>query len=292
MSEDKKFKEVLDKAKELETTKFNDESDFNIDEYFSVLEKIGKKNNNAKNDEAEFIVEEDATSMIDPEFIAELDAKRNSVESFIRKYDPNKEITKELELKDVDRVYAISNYLLNAYIQYVNEMDFLFVLTRDETKFLNKVLVNDIDYNGDEVFNFTELFNNFWVTAQQKLVEEKDADAYTFKVSIKSILLLHHLIKGHTVKGRNKSDFNNFSNILFKIAKVNKLFNAYNIIIERIKTDRELWGAGLDEVAKLKDPEYLAQMQAHAQEAEIAYVGQGDGVKVMEVTDADLGTQQ
>jgi hypothetical protein len=46
-----------------------------------------------------------------------------------------------------------------------------------------------------------------------------------------------------------------FRDILFKIARLNKLFNAYSIIIERIKGDREMWGAALDEIAKQKEIE-------------------------------------
>jgi chemotaxis protein CheY-P-specific phosphatase CheC len=144
MSEDKKFNAALSKAEELESMDFTEEGDFNIGEYYTALEKIASQNANLKNEEAETIVSEDAESMIDEEFINELDAKKLTVENFLRKYDPNKPETQDLALEDVDRVYAISNYLLNAYIQYVNEMKFLFVFTKEEAKWLNKVLMGEI----------------------------------------------------------------------------------------------------------------------------------------------------
>lgn len=297
MSEDKNFKSALEKAEELESMDFSKSDDFKVGEYYTALEKIAKQNANYKNEEAESIVKEDAKKMISEDFIKKLEEKRKSVDDFIRKFDPNKPEVADLPIEDVDRVYAISNYLLNAYIQYVNEMEFIFVLTKDEAKWLNKVLMNEIEYNGDEVFNFTELHTNFWETVQKKLEEDKSADSYTFNVSIKSLLILHHLIKGHTVKGRT-NDFKLFTNILYKIAKVNKLFNAYNIIIERIKTDRELWGSAIDEVVKVKDPEYQHQLQEQAKQAKIAgeqkFGMPAEGIKnpeIIPITDADLGKE-
>jgi len=291
MSEDKKFQSALEKAEELESMDFSKADDFNVGEYYTALEKIALQNANFKNEEAESIVEKDAESMIDKDFVERLKLKRKSVEDFIRKYDPNKEETQELELVDVDRLYAISNYLLNVYIQYINEMEFQFVLTKNEAKWLNKVLLHEIQYNGDEVFNFTEFHNNFWSTVQDKLEEDKSLEEYTFKVSIKSLLILHHLIKGHTVKGIS-NDYKFFTSILYKIAKVNKLFNAYNIIIERIKSDREMWGSAIDEITKSKDPEYQKQV---AEAAKQAYGKMGmppegfQNPEIYPVTDADLG---
>lgn len=290
MSEDKNFQAALDKASQLETIDFTKSDNFNIQEYYTALEKIASKNESAKNEEAELIVEKDAKDMIDSDFIESLKTKRKSVEDYIRKYDPNKEETKKLEILDVDKIYAISNYLLNSYIQYVNEMRFHFILTKLEYKFLNKVLMSELEYNGDEVFNFAELYQNFWKGVQEKVDEDKMSESHTVTVDIKMILILHHLIKNHTVKGKTH-DFNHFQGILFKIAKINKLFNAYNIIIERIKSDRELWGGAMDEIMKLKDPEYMNQVAQMAKEASEKKLGMPgfDNPKIHEISDADLG---
>lgn len=287
MSNDKNFQEILDKAQELETFNFAEETKFDVGEYYTALEKIAKKNENFKNDEAENVVEQQAKEHVVASFIEELQEKRKVFEDFIRRFDPNSDEVKEMELEDVDRVYAISNYLLNAYIQHVNEMQFTIQFTRIEAKWLNKVLLNDIQYNGDEVFNFVEFFNNFWEGVAIKLEEDKSAEVYTFNVRIKDLLILHHLIKGHTVKGKTH-DFKHFQSILYKIATVNKLFNAYNIIIERIKNDRELWGNSIDEVVKMKDPEYRKQLE-EMQAQQAMGMPALQGVTTQPVTDADLG---
>lgn len=287
MSEDKKFQSVLDKAKELESYDFSNGSEFNIQEYYSALEKIAQKNDNFKNEEAESIVDSQAAQMIEPSFVEELKRKRKTVEDYIRMFNPNLPSTQKLEIQDVDKIYAISNYLLNAYIQYVNEAKFIINLTKEEYKFLNKVLLQEIPYNGDEVFNFAELYTNFWEGVQKMVEEDKSLESYTVTVEIKMLLILHHLIKNHTVKGKTL-DFKFFQSILFKIAKVNKLFNAYNIIIERIKSDRELWGNGLDEIMKSKDPEYQKQMQEFTESQE-KLAGGMKNVEVHPVTPEDLG---
>ena len=152
----------------------------------------------------------------------------------------------------MDKVYAIVNYLLNSYIQYVNEMKFNFKLTIQEYKFINKALTREIDYNADEVFNYVELMNNLWVGVQELAEKNKSKDEIEFVADIKMILILHHLVKNYTVKGHT-NDFILFKNVLFKIAQFNKLFNAYSIVIERIKSDREIWGASLDEVLASKE---------------------------------------
>ena len=71
------------------------------------------------------------------------------------------------------------------------------------------------------------------------------------------------------------------------------LFNAYNIIIERIKNDRELWGASIDEVTKSKDPEYQKQIAQQAKEAGDKNFGMPqEGIvdpQIHPVTSADRG---
>ena len=253
MAKEKKdtFQSALDKATELENVKFT-ESGINIDEYYSALEQIAIRNNNLKNEEAENVISTQTKELINQEFISELEAKRKKVEDLIRTYDPNKDVVKSLKESDVDKIYAISNYLLNSYIQYVNEMKFNVTLTMDEFKFINKAITREIDYNADEVFNYVEFLNNLWYEVQAIAEHDRSQKEITFVSNIKMILILHHLIKDYTVKGHTV-DFTLFKNVLYKIAQFNKLFNAYSIIIERIKQDREVWGAAIDQVLSEKE---------------------------------------
>jgi len=258
MSEKEVFQAALEKAGELETMVFT-EKGIDINEYYSALEQIAIRNNSLKNDEAENVINDQSGKFINEEFVTGLEERRLKVENFIRTYDPNKPIVKDLELADVDKIYAISNYLLNSYIQYVNEMKFNFTLSINEFKFVDKALTREISYNADEVFNYAEFMNNLWYGVQEQAEENKSLGEFTVVVDIKKILILHHLIKGYTVKGRT-NDYDLFKNVLYKIAQFNKLFNAYSIVIERIKADREIWGAALDVVANEKEAERMGAL--------------------------------
>lgn len=252
MAEENKFQEVLDKAKELETINFKESNDFNYVEYYNVIEKIANKNSTLKNEEAENLVKEFAEKVIDKDYVDTLSKKRESILDFIRKYDPNTDIIKNMSEHDVDKVYAISNYLVNSYIKYLNDMMFNFEFSNAELKFINNILTKSIEYNGDEVFNYVELYDNLWKEVRDTFEKDRTKQTYTFKVNIKMILILHHLIKNYKVRGIT-DEFKHFRNVLYRIAQTNKLFNAYNIIVERIKDDCKLWGAALDEALRPKE---------------------------------------
>ena len=253
MVENTEFQIVLDKAKELETINFkNKEESFDYDTYYNAISKIANKNNNLKQEEAENVVSDYAVQFVDETFIQELSNKREAIKDFIRKYDPNSDIIKEMKVHDVDKVYSIFNYLLNSYISYLNDMTFNFEMSNAEFKWLNKVLTNTIEYNGEEVFNYIEFIESFWENAKSEFDKDRSKETYVFKINIKKILLLHHLIKGHKVKGIT-TEFKLFRSILYKIAQTNRIFNAYNIIVDRLKEDAKLWGSALDLILEPKE---------------------------------------
>lgn len=254
MSEEKdKFQIAVDTANELNTMTLT-ETGVDIELYSSAITSIATRKKNANNIEAEEVVKSESELLIDKDFVVELEKKRDQVENFIRTYDPNKEIVKNLKETDVDKIYTICNYLLNSYVEYVNDMKFNFKLTVQEYKFLNKILNREIEYNADEVFNYTELMSSFWVNVTNAYNLNKDKSEFELVANIKETLILHHLIKNYKVKGIT-TDFITFKSILYKIAQINKLFNAYSIIIERIKGDQQLWGTALDEVLTAKENE-------------------------------------
>lgn len=274
MTQKNDFQNVLDKAKELEKLDFKNVDNFDYNSYYDVIAKIANKNNNLKQEEAENIINEQSKDYLDEDYVNELENKKQQILNFIRKYDPNSDIITNMKVHDVDKVYSIFNYLLNSYINYLNQMTFNFSLANAEFKFLNKVLTNTLEYDGDEVFNYTEFIESFWENAKDEYEKDKGKSEYVFKIDIKKILLLHHLIKGHKVKGIT-TDFKLFRNILYKIAQTNRIFNAYNIIVDRLKEDAKIWGSALDAVLEPKE-------KAEGLE-------KTEDVKILEVTDEDLG---
>jgi len=251
MEENKKFEESLNKVKEIENFDYKS-NDFDHNEFYSVIENIAKQNNTIKNNEAENIIKNDSSRLIDKKFIDELEVKKNRVLDLIRKYDPNSDMVKNMHEHDVDKIYAISTYLINVYIQYLHDMTFNFEIKTEEYKFLNKILTRVIEYNGDDVFNYVDFYETVWSNVIQQYESDRGVSSIKINIPIKKILILHHLIKDYKVKGITE-EFRYFRNILYKIAETNKLFNAYNIIVERIKDDCKLWSNALDEVLSNKD---------------------------------------
>lgn len=252
--EDKEFQKHLDKAKELEELTISPEDDFDFEEYFKAVGEIAHKNKAHKNEEANEVLNEFAGKYLSEESIKSIDNKKDSIQNLLRKFDPNSDLIKEMNIYDVDKIYALSNYLVNAYINYLNEIYFKIVLTPGEIKFLDRILTKTIEYNSEDVFNYIKLYEEFWVDAMKIYNDDKSKSEYSFDMKIQMILILHHLIKEFKVKGSG-NDYRYFRSILYQIAETNKLFNAYNIIVERIKEDCKLWGSALDEVLKPKDPE-------------------------------------
>ena len=148
-------------------------------------------------------------------------------------------------------------------------------MSNAEFKFLHKILTNSIEYNGDDVFNYVEFMEGFWYDAHKEYSDNKSEEKFVFKINIKQILLLYHLIKEFKVKGIT-SDFKSFRSVLYKIGQTNKIFNAYNIIIERMKEDAKLWGTALDSVLSPEEHEPLL-------------VGEDGKNVITPITDADLG---
>ena len=247
MAENKDFKEILDKAAELETIDFKNSEEFEYQEYYNAIEKISKQNGSLKSEEAENIISEIAPKFVDAEFLVSMDKKKEQVLDFLRVYDPNKPTVQAMSEHEVDKVYAISNYLVNSYINNINEILFDVEFSKLEIKFLDKQLMHNVEYNAEDVFTFAELHDNFWAETSEFYKANKNQETFTFKISIQHILIIHHLIKDVKVTGIT-NDFKSFRGILNKIAQTNKVFNAYNILVERIKEDCKLWGSALDSV--------------------------------------------
>lgn len=254
MTEDNKFQEYLDKADKLEKMDFSKKEDFDYKEYFTAIKSISDENNNIKGQEAENVINEYAPKYFSLDTAKSIENKKNAYLNYIRKYDPNTDTVKNMKIHDADMVFAVSNYILNSYIKYLNEVNFIFKLSGEEMKFLDRILTKTIMYNGDDVFNYVKLYNEFWKPAFDKYLEDKSLGEYSHNMNIQMILILHHLIKGYTVKGSG-NDFMYFRNILYQIAETNKLFNAYNVGVERLKENSKTWGAAMDAVVAPQDPE-------------------------------------
>lgn len=239
--------EYVEKAEMIEKIEFNDGDEFDFGDYFDTITKVSNKSTYLRSQEADNLIKEFAPHFVDDEYIKTIETKKQKVFNYLRFYDPNKEIVKNMSDNELDKIYAISNYLTNLYISYLNNIDFNFSFQKEELKFLNKILTGSIEYNADDVFNYVDFYDNVWKGAMELYSNDKNQETYILKMKIKDVLILHHLIKGYKVKGGGE-EFKYFRNILYVIAQINKLFNAFSIVTERIKEDCKIWGGSLDSI--------------------------------------------
>jgi hypothetical protein len=253
---EEKFNVALEKANELTKLQFTEKDNFDFNGYFDAIHEISRKNNFIKNEEADNIIKDYAPMIIGEEAIASIVEKKDRILNYLRMYDANTENVKSMSDHDLDKIYAISNYLVNSYINHLNEILFIFNFTNEEFKFADRLLTKTIKYNADDVFNYVDFYESFWIKAKEEFDANKGKTEFSFRMNIKNILIFHHLIKNYTVAGSG-NEFLHFRNILYRIATCNKLFNAYNIVTDRIKEDCKIWGASLDEVTTSRKIEQL-----------------------------------
>jgi hypothetical protein len=63
-------------------------------------------------------------------------------------------------------------------------------------------------------------------------------------INVNDVIILYHLVSKYKVKGVN-SNFYNYLSLLTKIGERIKLFNAYNVWVQRLSDDFQLWGSSL-----------------------------------------------
>lgn len=248
-TEKDKFEKALELTEELVNFDFTpDKDDFDFKKYFDSIFEVSKQNDLLKREEADNIIKNLGPDIIGEEAMKMVEEKKEKIFNYLRMYDANKDLVKNMTEHELDKIYAISNYIVNSYINSLNGILFNFKFTLEEFKFTDRLLLHELKYNADDVFNFVDFYESFWVEAKKEFEKDKGKPDFLFQMNMKNILIFHHLIKGYCVKGAG-NDFTHFRNILYRIAMCNKLFNAYNIVTERIKEDCKIWGGSLDQIS-------------------------------------------
>ena len=200
----------------------------------------------AKSLEAENIVKELAPQYIDEEFLNKLNKSFDNVKSFIKKYNVELDDVKNLSETEKDKLFAIGSFLNKNAGYTLNDLMFGITLTREEYKFIYTAVERKLSYDGTEVFNMISLNENVlqeWHKVDDSL--PKNIPTMLVKTDINNVVMLYHFLVKHSVKGLDK-EFYTFASVLNKIADTNKLFNAYNVMKERLNTDFALWTSALE----------------------------------------------
>lgn len=226
---------------------FSKDDDLNLDEAYDFISMANNKPKETKEliekRESDNIIKTNSSKYLNKDYIDMMNNDHNNLRSMLKKYDVNSEIVKKMSEKDKDKIYGLAEYLFNEYQKKLNNMNFNFPLTNDEWKFMFDVLYNKLEYDQNEIFQLKEVREKYLSKVDELSKTSKNYDIQTV-INVNDLIILYHIISKHKVKGINKQHYS-YLNILTKIAERIKLFNAYNVWIQRLSTDFQSWGGSL-----------------------------------------------
>jgi len=244
--------DVIDPLDNLVNHDFSSGKEINLEESYEMLEIVEKESKMAKLFEAENIIKEYEDIYVDSEHKEKLNKSFDSVKDFMKKYNIEKDDVKNLTESEKNKIFAIGSFLSKNAGRILNELKYNISLSREEYKFISSAIEQKLSYDGNEVFNIIELNEKYlkeWKEIDKSL--PKQVPSFIINIDIKNTVMLYHFLGKHTVKGLGK-EFYVFANVLKKIADVNKLFNAYNILMERLNNDFRIWAGAMEPDAPVK----------------------------------------
>jgi hypothetical protein len=237
--------EVSSSTDELDNFDFSDDKGFDIDKYHELINFLKKSEatdemkEKIKLEEAKNIISSTAKEFLGEEFVNQYSKEEDNLINLIKKFDPNLDEVKKMTEEQKDKIYDIAQYLFNNFQKKLNQLNFHFPVDNEERKFIFNVFKNKIEYDQNEVFQLDELKNNYL-----DIDFKNENGVYNTYINVNDLIVFYHLFSKYKVKGIT-NEFYNFIQILKKIGERIKLFNAYNVVIQRLSNDFQLWGGNL-----------------------------------------------
>lgn len=237
---------IMASTDDLESFDFSSDKDFEFDKYHELITALKNVENNdsmkelIKLQEAKNIIEKTAKTFLNPDFVDKYSQEEQNLLNMIKKFDPNIDSVRSLTEEQKDKIYEIAQYLFNSFQKKLNELNFNFPLTKEERKFIFNVFRNKLEYDQNEIFQLKEIKDNYL----DKDFEKQSDDSYMTFINVNDLIIFYHLISKYKVKGITQEHYD-YLQVLTKIGERIKLFNAYNVVVQRLSNDFQLWGSSL-----------------------------------------------
>jgi len=243
---------VVSSTDEIDSFDFASDKEFDIEKSHELIISLKQKEETdehkqyVKLQEAKNIIEKDAKNFLNSDFVDSFNKEEENLINMIKRYDPNIDEVRNMTEDQKDKIYDIAQYLFNVYQKKLGLLTFSFPLTAEEVKFIFKVFRDKLEYDQNEVFQLKDLKENYL----DKDFNKQDDGTFLTYINVKDLIVFYHLISKYKVKGITQEHYN-FLQILTKIGERIKLYNAYNVLIERISSDFQLWGGALSTEGEL-----------------------------------------
>lgn len=224
---------------------FKSEQEFNLNEEYTKLfgeEKFKPANpNEAKLKDAESIIEELGSKYVEGLSLQKYEEKFININEFLVKFRSDSEVVKNMTSEERDKLFGYGKEMFQSYQKQYNSLEFNFELSVKEWRYIENTLTKKMSYNGQELFNYWELYTKF-IAPTKETVDKlpKQLESFVPVCSIQNLILLSHLLMKWEEKGGTES-FHHFRNILTESAKMTRLFNAYGVILERVTNRFNNW---------------------------------------------------
>jgi len=229
---------------------FKNEENFNLDDEYSKLfngEEFKIQNSNdEKLKDAENIIAEYGAKYVENISMQKYEQTFLNLSEFLVKFRVDSDEVINMTSADRDKLFGYGKSLFTFYQERYSNLDFNFEMSVKEWRYVEHTLVRKIPYNGQELFNYWELYMKF-IKPTKDLVDKlpKQLDMFMPVISIQSLVLLSHLLMKNEEKASTES-FHHFRTVLTEIAKMTKLFNAYGVILERVTKRFNNWVTALN----------------------------------------------
>ena len=253
-----KFKDVDVKTslEELENFDFTSDEPIKLDEFYEMADLLKKSQTSSTKEtketiqarEAENVIKKEGDKFLGKEIVEKYQKEIDNLNAFLRKYEVNTDIVKNMSESDKNKLYAIAGYLFDGFQKVHNNLIFIFPLTLDDFKFMVEVITKKLEYDRDGNYQVKELKDKY-LNRYLKFVKDQNGNLMTTLIDINSLMILYHHITRYTVKGA-QNEHECFVSMVTKMEERLMLYNAYKIITERLSDQFLVWGGALtiDEV--------------------------------------------
>lgn len=224
---------------------FKSGEEFNLNEEYTKMFGENEFNPNKANDDklkdAESIIDELGIKYAEGLSLQKYEEGFINLTGFLNLFRTESDEVKNMTSADRDKLFGYGTALFGSYQELYKKLCFNFEISIKEWKYVEHTLTKKMSYNGQELFNYWELYTKF-IEPTKEMADQlpKQVDSFTPICSIQSLILLSHLLMKHEEKGSNDS-FHYFRNALTEIAKMTRLFNAYGVVLERTTNDFTNW---------------------------------------------------
>lgn len=224
---------------------FNSGEKFNLEEEYSTLFGEGEPKqlnpNESKVKDAESIIDEYGAKYIERASLVDYEKVFLNINEFLIQFQTDSQEVINMTKSDRDKLFGYGKELFKTYESVYSDLKFNFELSVKEWNYIDHTLTKKLSYNGQELFNYWELYVKF-IEPTRNMVEKLPKTSETFVpiCSIQSLILISHLLMKHEEKASTDS-FHYFRTTLTEIAKMTRLFNAYGVMLERITNRFNHW---------------------------------------------------